>query len=68
MAFQVKLVRQLFSGFSCLLWIGALFCFVAFGAESIAAGSLEFDNLYLGIVLIVVVIVSGIFAYYQVLF
>jgi magnesium-transporting ATPase (P-type) len=63
--FQIKLARQLFGGFSCLLWLGAVFCLIAFGIQSGSSGQLEFDNLYLGGVLILVVIVSGIFAYFQ---
>ena len=29
----VKFCKQLFGGFSLLLWIGAILCFVAFGVE-----------------------------------
>jgi len=61
----VKFCQQLFGGFSLLLWIGAILCFVAY---SIQAGSYEDppgDNLYLGIVLTAVVLVTGIFSYYQ---
>ncbi|XP_022254094.1 sodium/potassium-transporting ATPase subunit alpha-like isoform X1 [Limulus polyphemus] len=61
----VKFCKQLFGGFSMLLWIGAVLCFIAY---SIQAGTFEEppdDNLYLGIVLAVVVIVTGCFSYYQ---
>uniref|UniRef100_A0A646QDL7 Sodium/potassium-transporting ATPase subunit alpha n=1 Tax=Hemiscolopendra marginata TaxID=943146 RepID=A0A646QDL7_9MYRI len=61
----IKFCRNLFGGFSLLLWIGATLCFIAY---SIQAGTFEEppdDNLYLGIVLSVVVIVTGVFSYYQ---
>ena len=47
------------------MWLGAIFCLAAFGLESGTSGRLEFDNLYLGCVLFIVVVVSGIFAYFQ---
>merc|ERR1719334_427375 len=61
----VKFCKQLFGGFAMLLWIGAILCFIA---HSITAATYEDpspDNLYLGIVLSAVVIVTGIFGYYQ---
>ena len=61
----MKLGRQLFGGFASLLWLGAIFCFVAFGIELVSSRRLHLDNLYLGCVLIFVVLVSGIFAYFQ---
>uniref|UniRef100_A0A8C3HH71 Sodium/potassium-transporting ATPase subunit alpha n=1 Tax=Chrysemys picta bellii TaxID=8478 RepID=A0A8C3HH71_CHRPI len=57
----VKFCRQLFGGFSILLWIGAILCFLAYGIQ---AGT-EDDPLYLGIVLAAVVIITGCFSYYQ---
>ncbi|CAG2171115.1 unnamed protein product, partial [Oppiella nova] len=61
----VKFCRQLFGGFALLLWIGAFLCFFAYGIEVVTSGEPNPDNLYLGIVLTVVVIISGVFAYYQ---
>ncbi|KXJ73065.1 hypothetical protein RP20_CCG016621 [Aedes albopictus] len=61
----VKFCKNLFGGFALLLWIGAILCFIAY---SILASTVEEpadDNLYLGIVLTAVVIVTGIFSYYQ---
>merc|ERR1719423_577852 len=61
----VKFCKQLFGGLAMLLWIGAILCFIA---HSITAATYEDpspDNLYLGIVLSAVVIVTGIFGYYQ---
>uniref|UniRef100_A0A8C8CEB2 Sodium/potassium-transporting ATPase subunit alpha n=1 Tax=Oncorhynchus tshawytscha TaxID=74940 RepID=A0A8C8CEB2_ONCTS len=51
----VKFCKQMFGGFSMLLWTGALLCFLAYGIQA----------LYLGVVLSAVVIVTGCFSYYQ---
>lgn len=45
--------------FSLLLWAGAILCFVGYSIERAD------DNLYLGIVLVTVVMVTGIFSYLQ---
>lgn len=49
-----------------LLWIGAILCFVAYSIQATTSEEPSDDNLYLGIVLSAVVIVTGIFSYYQV--
>ncbi|ESO10963.1 hypothetical protein HELRODRAFT_156333 [Helobdella robusta] len=61
----IKFCKQLFGGFSMLLWIGAVLCFVAYGIVVSSVESPPGDHLYLGIVLTGVVIVTGIFSYYQ---
>ncbi|XP_072369891.1 sodium/potassium-transporting ATPase subunit alpha isoform X2 [Scyliorhinus torazame] len=61
----VKFCRQLFGGFSILLWIGALLCFIAYGIQAATEDEPANDNLYLGVVLSTVVIVTGCFSYYQ---
>ncbi|KAF1663493.1 Sodium/potassium-transporting ATPase subunit alpha-1, partial [Aptenodytes patagonicus] len=61
----VKFCRQLFGGFSLLLWIGALLCFLAYGIQSVMEEEPNNDNLYLGVVLAAVVIITGCFSYYQ---
>ncbi|XP_068780374.1 sodium/potassium-transporting ATPase subunit alpha-3 isoform X2 [Struthio camelus] len=61
----VKFCRQLFGGFSILLWIGAILCFLAFGIQAGTEDEPSNDNLYLGIVLAAVVIITGCFSYYQ---
>ena len=55
----VKFCQNLFGGFSLLLWLGAILCFLAYGIQ---AGTFEEppdDNLYLGIVLTAAVLVTG---------
>ena len=61
----VKFCKQLFGGFALLLWIGAFLCFFAYAIQSTSEEEPAPDNLYLGIVLAVVVIITGIFSYYQ---
>jgi len=61
----VKFCQQLFGGFSLLLWIGAILCFVAYSIQASSMEDPPGDNLYLGIVLTAVVVVTGCFSYYQ---
>uniref|UniRef100_A0A6Q2XHX3 Sodium/potassium-transporting ATPase subunit alpha n=1 Tax=Esox lucius TaxID=8010 RepID=A0A6Q2XHX3_ESOLU len=61
----VKFCRQLFGGFSILLWTGAILCFLAYAIQAATEDEPAGDNLYLGIVLSVVVIVTGCFSYFQ---
>jgi len=61
----VKFCTQLFGGFSMLLWIGAILCFVAYSIQASTFEDPPGDNLYLGIVLTAVVVVTGCFSYYQ---
>ncbi|EGD78059.1 hydrogen/potassium-exchanging ATPase 4A [Salpingoeca rosetta] len=64
----VKFLRQMTGGFATLLWIGAILCFIAYGIQVSQAKPGEkapADNLYLGIVLAVVVLITGCFSYFQ---
>ncbi|GFV96111.1 hypothetical protein TNCV_1870721 [Trichonephila clavipes] len=61
----VKFCKNLFGGFALLLWIGAVLCFIAYSIQASTFEEAPDDNLYLGIVLSVVVIVTGVFSYYQ---
>ncbi|KAJ8013036.1 hypothetical protein DPEC_G00049140 [Dallia pectoralis] len=61
----VKFCRQLFGGFCMLLWIGALLCFIAYIIQVSSEQEPAGDNLWLGIVLAVVVMITGVFSYYQ---
>lgn len=55
----LKFLKQMSGFFSLLLWFGAVLCFLGFGLKK------DLDNLYLGIVLASVVIITGIFSYLQ---
>merc|ERR1719266_518932 len=61
----IKFCKCLFGGFAMLLWIGAILCFIAYSIQASAFEEPPDDNLYLGIVLTAVVVVTGIFSYYQ---
>lgn len=60
-----KFLAQLFGGFSLLLWIGAILCFIAYGIQVSTIENVLPDNLYLGLVLLIVVLLTGCFAYLQ---
>eukprot|EP00939_MAST-03C_sp_MAST-3C-sp1_P003009 g3009.t1 len=55
----VKFCEQLTGFFSLLLWAGGILCFIGYGLQGAV------DNLYLGIVLCVVVFLTGVFGYVQ---
>ncbi|XP_038135171.1 sodium/potassium-transporting ATPase subunit alpha-2 [Cyprinodon tularosa] len=61
----IKFCRQLFGGFSMLLWIGAILCFLAYSIQAGLEDEPVNDNLYLGVVLAAVVIITGCFSYFQ---
>ncbi|XP_071772883.1 potassium-transporting ATPase alpha chain 1 [Centroberyx gerrardi] len=61
----IKFGRQLAGGLQCLMWVAAVICFIAFGIELARGNFTCFDDLYLAIVLIAVVVVTGCFGYYQ---
>merc|ERR1712142_894636 len=61
----VKFCKQLFGGFAMLLWIGAVLCYFAYGIRTYREPDPSEDELYLGIVLTAVVIITGCFSYYQ---
>merc|ERR1711892_1363927 len=61
----IKFCQNLFSGFACLLWLGAILCYIAYGIQASAYEEPPDDNLYLGVVLTAVVTVTGVFSYYQ---
>ena len=48
-----------------LLWLGAILCFLAYSIQASTYEEPPDDNLYLGIVLTTVVVVTGVFSYYQ---
>ncbi|XP_006895523.1 PREDICTED: sodium/potassium-transporting ATPase subunit alpha-4 [Elephantulus edwardii] len=61
----VKFCKQMFGGFSILLWTGSILCFVAYGIQFYFHDAYTNDNLYLGVVLAIVVFITGCFSYYQ---
>ncbi|XP_068094911.1 potassium-transporting ATPase alpha chain 2-like isoform X3 [Hyperolius riggenbachi] len=61
----VKFMKQMIGGFSLLLWAGAVLCWIAYGIQYAQDPTTPRDNLYLGVVLAVVVFLTGCFAYFQ---
>ncbi|KAK0402876.1 hypothetical protein QR680_016590 [Steinernema hermaphroditum] len=62
----IKFLKTLFGGFALLLWIGALLCFVTYAVESFTSENpVPLDNVFLGSVLAIVVIITGCFQFYQ---
>lgn len=55
-----KAVKHIFYGFAALLWIGSILCFIVYGIDQEDIG-----NLTLGIVLAAVVLMTGLFSWYQ---
>lgn len=60
MPWYLAFVKEMSGFFSLLLWFGAILCFIGYGLDSS-----DPSNLYLGIVLAVVVFITGCFSYYQ---
>lgn len=56
----MKLIHEFTSFFSMLLWIGAIFCFVAYGLDTT-----DPSNVYLGAVLIAVIVITGLVTFFQ---
>ena len=54
-----KFLKELFSFFACLLWLGSILCFIGNALRP------DPENLYLGIVLAVVVTMTAVFGYFQ---
>lgn len=61
----VKFCKNIFGGFASLLWVGAFLCFFVYSIQLSTTEAASPDNLYLGMVLIFVVVITGIFSYYQ---
>ena len=56
----LKLFHELTTFFSLMLWIGGILCFVAYGLDKS-----DKSNMYLGIVLFIVVLTTGIITFFQ---
>ena len=57
--------HEIFGGFSILIWGGSALCFFAYGLQATRMNDPPKDDLYLGITLAVVVLITGMFSYYQ---
>ncbi|CAH2319010.1 potassium-transporting ATPase alpha chain 2 [Pelobates cultripes] len=61
----IKFLKLMAGGFSIVFWIGAILCFLAYGLQAAQDPTVSKDNLWLAIILIAVVILTALFAYYQ---
>ncbi|XP_053308670.1 potassium-transporting ATPase alpha chain 2-like [Spea bombifrons] len=61
----VKFLKLMAGGFSIVFWIGSILCFLAYGLQAGQDPTVSKDNLWLAIILIAVVVVTALFAYYQ---
>ncbi|XP_075260291.1 sodium/potassium-transporting ATPase subunit alpha-2-like isoform X2 [Convolutriloba macropyga] len=61
----VKFFKTMFSGFSLLLWIGAFLCFGSYIYKTLTTRDATMDDLWLGVVLALVVIITATFSYLQ---
>ncbi|XP_039755606.1 sodium/potassium-transporting ATPase subunit alpha-like [Pararge aegeria] len=59
------LFKSLCTGFSILIWLGAVLCLTAYLIELSTKPDPSTDNLYLGCVLIAVDVVCGLFSFFQ---
>ncbi|XP_002038269.2 sodium/potassium-transporting ATPase subunit alpha isoform X1 [Drosophila sechellia] len=62
----IVFLKTMFGGFAILLWAGSFLCFVGYLIQLQTQHEPPDDNLYLGIALTVLVIVTGLFTYFQV--
>ena len=61
----VKFCKNLFGGFAMLLWTGSILCFIAYAISVSSLDDAPKDNLWLGISLAIVCVITGVFSYYQ---
>ncbi|KAI4457776.1 sodium/potassium-transporting atpase subunit alpha [Holotrichia oblita] len=61
----VKFMATLTGGFSLLLWVGASLCALSCFIEYFTRETIDTDNLTLGLVLVIIIILTGLFVYYQ---
>ncbi|XP_018321819.1 sodium/potassium-transporting ATPase subunit alpha-like [Agrilus planipennis] len=59
------LFHNFFGGFSSLLWMGSIMCFIGYAVARTSDPSVAEDKLYMGILLLIVVIVTGGYGFIQ---
>lgn len=61
----VIFLEYMFGGFAILLWLGAILSFIGYTVETFTSEHGTNDQLYIGIVLVSVILITGLFGYYQ---
>lgn len=61
----IKFLKNMTNGFAILLWLGAIFSFIAYGIQVSQDPSADMSSIWLGIALVVVIMITGCFQYYQ---
>ena len=61
----VRFSKNIFGGFSFMLWLGAFLCFAHYSVQKGIHKEVEMDDLVLGFSLIVCVLVTGVFSFIQ---
>lgn len=61
----IKFLRCMLTGFSKLLWVAAFFCFISYGISISQDPATPLDNVWLGVALVVVIVGTGCFQFYQ---
>lgn len=61
----ILLLEKLFSGYAAVVWVGAILSFVAYGLEAAIDTKAPLDNVYLGVMLVLTVFLTGFFEFYQ---
>ena len=56
----ILLLHEFTGFFALLLWAGSILCFIGYGLDNEAI-----DNLFLGIILVLVIIITGLFSFSQ---
>lgn len=61
----VRFCKNIFGGFSLLLWLGAFLCFAHYSIQTGIHAEVSSDDLALGVALILVILITGGFSFYQ---
>ncbi|XP_022208920.1 sodium/potassium-transporting ATPase subunit alpha [Drosophila obscura] len=62
----VIFLKNMFGGFAILLWAGSALCFIGYLIQAQTQADPPDDNLFLGLALALLVIITGLFSYFQV--
>uniref|UniRef100_T1J2X5 Cation-transporting P-type ATPase N-terminal domain-containing protein n=1 Tax=Strigamia maritima TaxID=126957 RepID=T1J2X5_STRMM len=61
----VRLLKNIFGGFSVILWAGCCLSLITYSIQTDIMESAPFENLVLGILLGIIAIVTGLYSFYQ---